>query len=153
MAETVTKPWLEKVQGNQVPQIINLDDDIILVEAGPGTGKTFGLVRRVQRILHPQGLGVPGAEVLVVAFNRAIAKQLRQDIDDCLEYSPHEGEPVIRTVHALCLEVMGSNLRILLPHEEEAMIFDVLCQYQQLRTKYNTISNRHFPISCFIISG
>ena len=138
MAETVTNPWLEKVQGNQVPDIINSDDDIILVEAGPGTGKTFGLVRRVQRILHPQGLGVLGAEVLVVAFNRAIAKQLRQDIDECLEQSPHEGEPVIRTVHALCLEVMGSHLRILLPHEVEAMIFDILCNHPQLRDQYKT---------------
>lgn len=136
MVETVTKPWLENVQGTQVPNIINFDDDIILVEAGPGTGKTFGLVRRVQRILHPQGLDVPGTEVLVVAFNRAIAKQLKQDIDDCLEYSPHEGEPVIRTVHALCLEVMGSDLRILLPHEVEAMIFDILCNHPQLRKKY-----------------
>ena len=106
------------------------------MKQAPGTGKTFGLVRRVQRILHPQGLGVPGAEVLVVAFNRTIAKQLRQEIDDCLERSPHEGKPVIRTVHALCLEVMGSGLRILLPHEEEAMIFDVLCKHQQLRAKY-----------------
>ena len=138
MAETVTNPWLEKVQGNQVPDIINSDDDIILVEAGPGTGKTFGLVRRVQRILHPQGLGVPGGEVLVVAFNRAIAKQLRQDIEDCLEHSPHEGKPVIRTVHALCLEVMGSHLRILLPHEVEAMIFDILCNHSQLREQYKT---------------
>ena len=136
MTETVTKPWLENVQGNQVPQIINLDDDIILVEAGPGTGKTFGLVRRVQRILHPQGLDVPGAEVLVVAFNRAIAKQLRQEIEDCLKHSPHEGKPVIGTVHALCLEVTGGHLRILLPHEEEAMIFDILCNHQQLREQY-----------------
>ena len=136
MTEIVIKPWLENVQGNQVPHIINLDDDIILVEAGPGTGKTFGLVRRVQRILHPQGLGVPGAQVLVVAFNRAIAKQLKQEIEDCLKQSPHEGEPVIRTVHALCLEVMGSNLRILLPHEVEAMIFDILCNHPQLRKKY-----------------
>ena len=136
MAEIVTKPWLENVQGNQVPDIINFDDDIILVEAGPGTGKTFGLVRRVQRILHPQGLGVPGAQVLVVAFNRAIAKQLRQDIDERLKQSPHEGEPVIRTVHALCLEVMDRDLRILLPHEVEAMIFDILYNHPQLREKY-----------------
>ena len=138
MTKTVTEPWLEDVQGNQVHDIINLDDDIILVEAGPGTGKTFGLVRRVQRILHPEGLGVPGEDVLVVAFNRAIAKQLKQDIDDCLKQSPHEGEPVIRTVHALCLEVMDSSLRILLPHEVEAMLYDVLCAYPKLREKYGT---------------
>ncbi len=60
-----TNPLHEDVRGTQVPPIIDLDDDIIRVEAGPGTGKTFGLVRRVQRILHPQGLNVPGSQVLV----------------------------------------------------------------------------------------
>ena len=145
MTKTVTEPWLEDVQGNQVHDIINLDDDTILVEAGPGTGKTFGLVRRVQRIVHPEGLGVPGEEVLVVAFNREIAKQLKQDIDKCLEQSPHEGEPVIFTIHALCLvlysEVMDSSPRILLPHEEEAMLYDVLCEHPELHEKYKT--HRH----------
>jgi hypothetical protein len=66
----VIKPWHEGVRGTQILPIIDLDDDIIRVEAGPGTGKTFGLVRRVQRILHPQGLNVPGSKVLIVAFNR-----------------------------------------------------------------------------------
>ena len=131
-----TKPWLEGVEGNQVLDIINLDADLILVEAGPGTGKTFGLVRRVQRILHPDGLNVPGKQVLVVAFNRAIAKQLAQDINKRLEHSLHKGNPVIRTVHALCLEILSSNLRILLPHEVEAMIYDVLCRHNELQTKY-----------------
>ena len=40
-------PWLENVRGTQVLPVINLDDATIRVEAGPGTGKTFGLVRRV----------------------------------------------------------------------------------------------------------
>lgn len=129
-------PWNQGVRGTQVLPIINLDDDTIRVEAGPGTGKTFGLARRVQRILHPQGLNVPGNEVLVVAFNRAIAKQLQKDIRECLAGSPHSGEPVIRTIHALCLEIIGSHLRILLPHEVEAMIYDVLCEHQSIRQKY-----------------
>ena len=137
MTKTATEPWLESIQGNQVLDIITLDDDIILVEAGPGTGKTFGLVRRVQRILHSEGLGVPGEEVLVVAFNRAIAKQLKQDIDDRLKQSPNT--PIIRTVHALCLEIMGSDLRILLPHEEEAMLYDVRCEHPDLNEKYKNL--------------
>lgn len=136
MADKNTKPWLEDVEGEQVPQIIERDADIILVEAGPGTGKTYGLARRVQRILHPDGLNVPGKKVLVVAFNRVIAKQLSQEINDCLKNSPHVSEPVIRTVHALCLELLGGNLRILLPHEEEAMIYDVLCKYEKLKSMY-----------------
>jgi superfamily I DNA/RNA helicase len=77
-------PWLENIRGTQVLPIINLDDAVIRVEAGPGTGKTFGLIRRVQRILHPDGLNVPGKRVLVVAFNRVIAKQLRDEINKLL---------------------------------------------------------------------
>jgi superfamily I DNA/RNA helicase len=96
------KPWNKNVRGTQVLPLINLDADTIRAEAGPGTGKTFGLVRRVQRILHPEGLAVPGGEVLIVAFNRVIAKQLKAEIGARLEESPHDGEPVIRTVHALC---------------------------------------------------
>ena len=138
MAKKNAKPWLEDVEGDEVPNIIECDADIIVVEAGPGTGKTFGLARRVQRILHPDGLNVPGKKVLVVAFNRVIAKQLSQEIGDRIEHSPHNGNPVIRTVHALCLQATGSEPRLLLPHEVEMMIFDILCKYPMLREKYET---------------
>jgi len=43
---------------------------------------------------------------------------------------------VIRTVHALCLEVVGEPLRILLPHEREAMIYDVLHEFPALADQY-----------------
>jgi superfamily I DNA/RNA helicase len=132
-----TEPWLDKVRGTQVLPIINSDEHVICVEAGPGTGKTFGLVRRVQRILHPDGLNIPGPEVLVVAFNRVIAKQLETEIMEGLKTSSHDGEPRIQTVHAVCLRIIGGALRILLPHERKAMIYDVL-------TVYPIISNR-FP--------
>jgi len=79
------------VRGTQVLPIINSDDPVIRVEAGPGTGKTFGLVRRVQRLLHPDGLNVDGQDILVVAFNRVIAQQLQDDIKKCLASSPHNG--------------------------------------------------------------
>jgi hypothetical protein len=43
-------PWDEGVRGTQVPVLIN-SDAIIRCVAGPDSGKTFGLVRRVERIL------------------------------------------------------------------------------------------------------
>lgn len=135
------KPWLEGIKGTQVLPIINYDDDVIRVEAGPGTGKTFGLVRRVQRILHPQGLNVPGKEVLVVAFNRVIAKQLRKEIHERLENSTYDGKPVINTIHALCLEIIGTEYRILLPHEREAMLHDILHEHPDWRAEWPRINN------------
>jgi len=128
--------WNEGVRGEQVRPLIERDAQVLRVEAGPGTGKTFGLVRRVERILHPDGLGVHGRDVLVVAFNRVIAKQLESEISHRLNTFEHQGNPTIRTIHALCLQVIGEDLRILLPHEWEAMIYDLLTQHQALRELY-----------------
>ena len=104
--------WNEDVRGTQVPTLINSDADIIRCIAGPGSGKTFGLVRRTERILHPEGLAVDGAHVLVVAFNRIIARQLRDEIQARLKTFDCRHAPVIRTIHALCVEVIGEQLRI-----------------------------------------
>jgi len=136
MTTSKSEPWNEGVRGTQVLPLINADEKYIRVQAGPGTGKTFGLVRRIQRILHPKGLGVKGDEVLVVAFNRVIAKQLQAEIDQMLKSSQHNGKPVIRTVHALCLQAIGGEARLLLPHEREAMIYDVLQEYPVLQNEY-----------------
>ncbi len=131
------RPWNDDVKGAATLNLINSDATTIRVEAGPGTGKTLALVRRVERILHPNGLSVPGKHVLVVAFNRVIAAKLREDIAQRLVYLPIEDHPVIRTVHALCLEVIGEPLRILLPHEREAMIYDVLTGFPAIASRYN----------------
>lgn len=123
----MAEPWNEGVRGTQVLPLINSDARTIVCEAGPGTGKTFGLVRRIQRILHADGLGVDGSEVLVVAFNRVIAKALREDIEARLKQSKHSGKlPTISTIHALCRQAIGRDLRLLLDHEREPMLYDVL---------------------------
>jgi DNA helicase-2/ATP-dependent DNA helicase PcrA len=139
--------WNVGVRGAQVRPLIELDATTIRVEAGPGTGKTFGLVRRVERILHPDGLNVAGREVLVVAFNRVIAKQLRTDITARLTTFEHNGDPMIRTVHALCVDVIGEELRLLLPHEREAMIYDLLEEFPALRAAYQRANRTEKALS------
>lgn len=129
--------WNKDVRGTQVPPLINSDADTIRCVAGPGSGKTFGLVRRVERILHPDGLAVDGHDVLVVAFNRVIARQLRDDIHARLKTFECKHEPVIRTIHALCVEVIGEQLRMLLPHEVDAMIYDVLEEHTAVAALYD----------------
>src|SRR6476646_6476366 len=64
------RPWNADVRGTQVLPLINCDCKTMRVPAGPGTGKTFGLRRRVLRLLHPDGLGVSPNRVLVCTFNR-----------------------------------------------------------------------------------
>src|SRR6266487_1727924 len=104
----MTAPWNEGVQGEQSLVLINSEATTIRVQAGPGTGKTFGLARRVQRILAADGLNVPANDVLIVAFNRVIAKRLRTDIEERL--GADADQPRISTVHALCLQVVGEPI-------------------------------------------
>jgi DNA helicase-2/ATP-dependent DNA helicase PcrA len=113
--------WNQGVRGAQVPALINSDADTIRRVAGPGSGKTFGLVRRVERILHPEGLAVDGKDVLVVAFNRVIARQLRDDIHTRLKTFDYKHAPVIRTIHALCVEVIGEELRCACSYRTKSM--------------------------------
>jgi len=136
----VTAPWLKDVQGDEVPPLVESDAKTIRVVAGPGTGKTFGLVRRVQRVLHPEGLAVPGDQVLVVAFNRVIAQDLKRQIGRALGESDHEGEPIIATIHGLSLSKLGGNLRLLLPDERRSMLYDIRIEFPQLTTQYGNIS-------------
>ena len=97
---------------------------MLRVAAGPGTGKTYGLRKRVLRLLHPDGLGADPERVLVCAFNRVIAADLRDEIEK--ELAPFGLEsPVISTLHSLAAQISGEAPRFLLPHELEAMLYDV----------------------------
>ena len=120
----LSAPWNLDIEGEQLLPLINEDASVIRVQAGPGTGKTHGLRRRILRLMHPKGLGIVPSKVLVCAFNRVIAKDLEKEIRK--ELAQHKlGMPVVRTIHSLCSEMLNQPSRILLPNEIEVMIYDV----------------------------
>lgn len=78
------------------------DGASLRVQAGPGTGKTFALQRRVMRALES---GVPAKSILVVTFTRVAAADLKQSlislgIDGCEEVNAC-------TLHAFCFGVLN----------------------------------------------
>ncbi len=133
------KPWLDGVKGDEVLRLIETDGVVLRCEAGPGTGKTFGLTRRVERLIHPEGDGIDPKEVLVVAFNRVIAADLRAEITARLFSVSLEDMPRVQTIHSLCLELIEEdNARLLLPHEADAMLEDVLFRHPDLKAAFET---------------
>jgi DNA helicase-2/ATP-dependent DNA helicase PcrA len=137
VAKKKLPPWLQGVKGQQVRPLITEDASVLRVQAGPGTGKTFGLRKRVLRVLHPEGAAVPAEKVLVCSFNRVTANDLRAEISAELE--PHGlAPPRVTTVHSLCASIVGAGPRFLLPHEEEVMTFDVLAEHPALKKKFET---------------
>jgi superfamily I DNA/RNA helicase len=115
-------PWLEDISGDYLPPLIESDAPLICVIAGPGSGKTTGIKRRVQRLI--QGSGVPVDRIFVGTFTRAIARDLRAAVGQ---------EIRVLTLHSLAQRLLRENpaalgarrLRFLLEFEENTMLYDV----------------------------
>jgi ATP-dependent DNA helicase UvrD/PcrA len=65
-------PWNDDLAGPHL-QIAAYPGSPLRVIAGPGTGKTFALMRRVTRFLES---GVPHDQILAVTFTRTAASDL-----------------------------------------------------------------------------
>lgn len=118
-------PWLEEVEGDAVPLLIESNSPLIRVVAGPGSGKTYGLRRRVWRLI--EGDHVAAEKILVATFTRAIARSLRQDLGAVAE------RVTVATLHSVALRLLRDNpaaragfeFRFLLKFESDVMLYDV----------------------------
>ncbi len=110
-------------------RIAETDDTPLRVLAGPGTGKTFALMRRVMRLLED---GCRPREIFVCTFTRTAARDLETEL------SQLEARGVTRvktgTIHAFCfsllshsavLPITGRVPRPLLKFEERFLLEDL----------------------------
>lgn len=128
--------WLDGIEGDTLLPLIVGDSRVIRVVAGPGSGKTTGLKRRVQRLV--QGDGVQPEKIFVGTFTRAIAGDLASAlgvsvIADELEAEGNNEHVHVSTLHSHALRLVrahptarpGRALRFLLEYEKEVMLYDV----------------------------
>jgi len=72
--------------------------------AGPGTGKTLVLARRVQYLIEERG--VPPTEILALTFTRAAAHELRARVAAAVPGAPN---PRVSTLHSFSLRQLLRN--------------------------------------------
>lgn len=137
MHEDGRTPWLDGIRGEALPRLIASAAQVIRVVAGPGSGKTTGLKRRVQRLV--QGEGVPPEKIFVGTFTRAIAGELADALGVAVasdELGDEEEAPrsvEVSTLHSHALRLLqkyptarpGRELRFLLGYEKEATLYDI----------------------------
>jgi superfamily I DNA/RNA helicase len=73
----------------------------VLVNAGPGTGKTRTLVGRVKYLL---ARGVPARQILAVTFSNRATDEMRERLHRAVPEQAHE--LTVSTFHAFCLELL-----------------------------------------------
>ncbi len=79
-------------------------ESLLRVKAGPGTGKSFALKRRVARLLEE---GVTPNQILAVTFTRNAARSL---VDDIRSLSiPGSDSIIASTLHSFCFSLLSRN--------------------------------------------
>src|SRR5579859_6717465 len=99
------------------------------VVAGPGTGKTFALMRRVMRLLEE---GTDPSRILAVTFTRTAAGDLVDKLEDL--GAPGADEVAAKTLHSLSFGLLGRTAvfqflnrvpRPLLDYEHKTLVCDL----------------------------
>ncbi len=94
----------------------------LLIVAGPGTGKTFTLTRRIAQLILEEGIAPES--VLAVTFTNKAAAEMRERLEKIL--GARSALPTVATFHGICLGLLrewkGSGAPAVIDEEEQAAV-------------------------------
>jgi DNA helicase II / ATP-dependent DNA helicase PcrA len=139
--------WNEGLEGPYL-EIASTTRTPLRVIAGPGTGKTYALIRRVARLLEE---GCDPQRILLVTFTRVSADDLEKELN---KLKIHRGEQVLKgTLHSICFSILHREhvldithriARPLLDYEERYLLEDL-----SLVDGFGTIHQRRRRLKAF----
>jgi len=91
----------KELDENQL-EIVNSNEPRIIVEAGGGSGKTFTLTKRVEKLLQD---GVSPENIVVITFTRMAAEELKERLVDI----PGIGDCFVGTIHAFANKIFKNS--------------------------------------------
>ena len=137
-------PWDNDLdRGSAAYRFASDESKTIRVVAGPGTGKSFGLKRRVARLLEQ---GQNPKRILAVTFTRTAAKDLKKEIASI--GIPGAEKVVAKTLHSFCFGLLqkkdiiastGRYPRPMLDFEQKPMLYDISNSYGDIRKKQSRL--------------
>ncbi len=86
-------------------EIVNHKDGAILVEAGPGSGKTRVLIERIKRLLLDNKRG----KVLALTFSNLAADEMKNRLVDDNSFEDQIDRVTASTIHSFCLDLVQSR--------------------------------------------
>lgn len=131
--------------GTPAYDLAAIDAATIRAVAGPGSGKSFGIKRRVARLLES---GVAPSDILAITFTRNAAKDLKNEIESL--GIPGADEVHSGTIHSLALRILmqadvlertGRTPRMVIDHEIAPALRDIADEkYGDIRAKRKLLS-------------
>lgn len=120
-------------------QIVNHKEGALLVEAGPGSGKTRVLIERIKNLLFSSKRG----KVLALTFSNLAADEMKNRLIEDRSFEEQIDRVTVGTIHSFCLDLVQSrgNLiglntdMVLFENEEDrrAILKDVFMENSHLK--------------------
>ncbi len=86
-------------------------DGPVLIIAGPGSGKTATLTRRIAYMIYS---GIKPENILAVTFTNKSAKEMQERINNLLDIkNRYQRQPLIGTFHSTCAKILRNEARVL----------------------------------------
>lgn len=126
-------PWNSGLQGTAL-NIASYPGTPLRIVAGPGTGKTFALMRRIARLLEQEG--VPPNRILAVTFTRTAANDLVEHL--AALGVPGADQVGAKTLHSVSFgllsrgavfQALGRSPRPLMGYELDTLVCDLQDQF------------------------
>ena len=95
----------EKEPNEKQKECINFKNGIRLALAGPGTGKTFSISRRIKSLIENN---IAPEKILCMTFTDVAANEMRKAVSKILD-EPTAQKINIFTYHSLCLDIIENN--------------------------------------------
>lgn len=99
--EEPAETWGTDLEG-QAKDIVESESSRLCVQAGPGTGKSFCMTRRLLRLIQQKR--VQPSQILAVTFTRTAATDLRKELEKTLGESQRGFRA--STLHSLCFNIV-----------------------------------------------
>jgi ATP-dependent DNA helicase RecQ len=112
-------------------EAVEAGDDNVLINAGPGSGKTRVVVRRIAWLVRVRR--VSPRSILALAFNRSAAGQIRKRLRELI--GGDAGWVRVSTYHALAMSITGRTLMGRRPQAGDEFFTGVLEEAVQLMEK------------------
>ena len=119
---------------------ITKTNDPCVIFAGAGTGKTYTIIEKLKHLIQ-KNIYEP-EKIVCLTFSNEAVNTLKDRITKAL---PDKGEPLIRTFHSFCAELLKqqggainvpADFRILIPDEAKIMLHKNLKVHPLLCSKY-----------------
>ena len=119
-----------KLNKEQKCAVRYFDKRPLLIEAGPGSGKTRVLVERIKFLIEEKELNP--STFLVITFTRKAAQELKERLSEYLTKKEIE-EMQISTIHSFCLEILNETR-----HSLNVLDDDLKLKIEKIQNSYKT---------------